>query len=44
MKQGMQQWSIFSGDIDKENLGKVCLNDIPSNSARMQMAEKDPVA
>ncbi len=34
----------FSGDTNKENLDKVCLNDIPSNSARIQIAGKDPVA
>ncbi len=35
---------LFSGDLNKENLEKVSLNDIPSNSCRIKIAGKDPVA
>ncbi len=36
--------AYFSGDLNKENLEKVSLNDIPSNACRIKIAGKDPVA
>ncbi len=36
--------AYFSGDLNKENLEEVSLNDIPSNSCRIKIAGKDPVA
>ncbi len=36
--------AYFSGDLNKENLEKVFLNDIPANACRIKIVGKDPVA
>ncbi len=36
--------AYFSGDINKQNLDQVSLNDIPSNYSRIEIAGKDAVA
>ncbi len=35
--------AYFSGDINKENIDKLSLNDILSNASRIERAGKDPV-
>ncbi len=36
--------AYFSGDISKNHLDKISINEIPSNAARIEIAGKDPMA
>ncbi len=43
MKPGNATVAYFAGDIKKENLDKVSVNDILSNASRIERARKDPM-